>query len=293
MKAYGNTDIDGFEFTLNAIYGCPEAGIFFHQDNYSSDGITISSNYTWLGYLRLGYPLGNGGHSNAIFGYNYIVDNHAAAPLYVADGWRNIWFTNNTVMNMTERYVWSLERFGETSGDLTSHHIDFNTYYSTNYGIYGSGQFATNESNLTFDAWRGTVRGDTNSTVSYIWPSDNVVSVFQPSEDSNFLHVVVYNWASNSTLSTNIGSWFSSGDSLQIFDAQEIPISYTNFTYSGGEVSLDLTRTNIATMNGGKFADRAESWTGFDPRFRTFVIYRTGSGGEDPSAADVVRIYSN
>lgn len=77
MKAYGNTDIWKFTFRNQICAENAEAGIFFHQDNYGSTNLTIDSNYLWRNGsgIRIGYPLGNSGHSNAVVTGNYVVDN--------------------------------------------------------------------------------------------------------------------------------------------------------------------------------------------------------------------------
>jgi hypothetical protein len=102
------------------------------------------------------------------------------------------------------------------------------------------------------------------------------VNAFSPSLDSDFVHVSVFNWPTNSTTTVNLSEYFPAGARLSIYDAQNIPNAYTNLTFSGSTVTLDLTRTNRSTMLG-TFTNPAITWTGFDPRFRAFVIYRETS----------------
>lgn len=278
MKAYGNTDIWKFRFKNQICAENAEAGIFFHQDNYGSTNLTIDSNYLWHNGsgIRIGYPLGNSGHSNAVIVNNYAVDNgYSAYPFYLVDGWANTTWSNNVGVSLVDRYVWNLEVSGETGGNTASHHMDFNTYYSTNTGGFGSGNFFIKESGYTLAQWQGQILGDTNSSFIYSTPASNSIYIFRPSTDTSFVHVSVFNWTNATSIQADLSSYFGRGSILSVYDAQNIPNAYTNFAYSGGSVPLDLSLTNRATMTG-TFSQRSDTWTGFDPRFMAFVIYKTG-----------------
>lgn len=283
FKAYGNTDIWGFRFVNNINAHNAEAGVFYHLDNYGSDGVVITNNYLWRNGtgIRLGYSLGNGGHSNAVVANNYVVDSgYASLPFYQVDGWtRNTW-TNNIGVSLLDRYVWQMELSGETSGSVSSHTIDYNTYYGTNTGGYGSGPFSVNETGRTIEQWRGDVLGDTNSTYTSGVPAASVAYVLRPSTDTNFVHVTVFNWQTNAVQAVNLGSYFAPGAHLAVYDAQNIPTACSNLIYAGGSINLPLTLTNRAAMQG-TFSQRSE-WAGFDERFRAFVIY------EMPAALNTV-----
>jgi len=279
MKAYGNQDIWGFTFRNQISVDNNEAGLFFHQDNYGSTNLIMDSNYLFQNGgvgLRVGYPLGNGGHSNAMIINNYVVEDDGY-PFYQVDGWTGNTITNNIGVRLTQRYVWLLEVFGETEGDIASHTIDYNKYYSENSGGIGANPFQIKETPVDFTSWKSQVNGDNNSTWEYGVPTGMVVRAFSPSTDTRFVHVAVFNWNSSTNTTVNLNSYYSSGDSLKIYDVQELPTSYTNFTYSGGSVTLDLTRTNIAPILGD--LNQRGPWTGFDSRFRAFVILKTASGG--------------
>jgi uncharacterized protein YodC (DUF2158 family) len=273
MKAYGNTDIWGFRFLHNICVQNPEAGVFYHQDNYPSAGVTVVSNYMWTGSpIRIGYPLGNGNHSNAVVAGNYVVSTNYL--FYQTDGWVNCTWTNNVGVKLSDRYPWFLEAYGETNGIIGSHHIDNNVYCVTNYGITGANPFQIKESYYSFGAWQALIHGDTNSVFAYTCPTNLTLFAFRPSTDSNFVHVAVYNWSRQDQTWLDLRSFFQKGDGLSVYDAQDIPNAYTNLVYSGGSVALDLTRTNRARMLGSYPDFGTNVWSGFDPRFRAFVIYR-------------------
>jgi hypothetical protein len=270
MKAYGNTDIWGFNFTRNIVAHCNEAGLFYHQDNTGSEGLTFDRNYVWEGTtgLRLGYPLGNGGHTGAVVTDNYIVEDTASAPLYVADGWTGMVYARNTAVNLGSGYVWALERSGELNGDVASHTINSNTYWQATAG----NAFHIKETVKTFAQWKADTTEDANSTFTQGLPTDLVGYSFHPTYDPNFVHVVVFNWPEDATATVDLSGAFNNGDALEIFDAQNIPTAYTNFTYTGGNVTLNLALTDTAAMLG-TFDGR--TWEGFDGRFRAFVVHRT------------------
>lgn len=289
MKAYGNTDIWKFTFDQNICAENNEAGIFFHQDNYASTNLTVRSNYVFRNGtgVRIGYPLGNGGHSNAVVVDNYSVDyGHSSYPFYFVDGWRRVTFTNNVGVSLLDRYVWFLEVFGEASGDVASHTMFGNRYFGTNYGLYGAGQFGIKETSYTLANWKTATGTDTDATHTYAMPTGLDSYVFRPSEDSNFVHVAAFNWPlSNSVTISLSGMGFNTGDQLQVFDAQNIPSAYKTEIYQGQPISLDLTLTNLAQMKG-QFGGRS-AWSGFDQRFRAFVIYRSDFASGTPTASRI------
>lgn len=296
IKAYGNTDIWGFRFAHNICLQTPEAGVFYHQDNYPSSGVTVTSNYMWCNIpVRLGYSLGNGNSSNAIVAANYAVSTSQTAGnvFYQADGWFNNSWTNNVGVDLVNRYPWFMEVFGETAGDITSHHIDYNAYHATNTGSIGTNPMLIKETGYSFANWQAQIHGDTHSTFGYAFPSELVKYVFRPSSDTNFVHVAVFNWPTNASTTVDLSAYFPAGSNLKVYDAQDIPNAYTTFVYQGSAiVSLDLKRTNIAGMIGA-FPDYAGTniWSGFDPRFRAFVIYRDGevkTGIKPPEALRIV-----
>lgn len=276
MKAYGNTDIWGFKFLNNIVVDCGEGGIFYHQDNYGSKGVQIISNYVWGSHpgIRLGYPLGNGGHSNAVVVGNYVAEYET--PFYVVDGWANISWSNNVGVNLLHKYVWLLEDNGETNGNIKSHQFNKNAYWAKDYSPYHGEPFSIKAQPHSFENWKSTLAGESESTFSFGDPGKVEVFAFNPSFDKDFVHVAVFNWLTNATANVDLANFFKSGDKLRIYDAQNLPRAYTNFVYDGGNVSLNLNLTNRVEMLGS-FSSAASAWPGFDARFRAFVIHRFGS----------------
>lgn len=258
LKAYGNTDIWGFRFYHQICAENNEAGIFYHLDNYGSVGVKFIENFIWGGRpgLRIGYPLGNGEHQNAIVTDNYVVDD--SKTFYAVDGWSRMTFTGNVGVNLEPgAAVWFLEVLGETSGDLKSHTMANNRYYSA---VGTQKAFAINETVRDFPSWKQLTGQDANSTWSTGTPTELKSFVFRPSRDPDFVHIAVYNWLEAGETSVDLSTFFESGDRLSIYDAQAIPKAYSSINYNGGSVKLDLTRTQLAPMSGS-FGKRV--WSGF------------------------------
>lgn len=282
-KAYGNTDIWGFRFARNFDALNNEAGIFFHQDTYGSTNFAAVSNMTFRNAtgIKVGYQLGNSGHSNAIVERNYMVeDGNPNFPFVLLDGWRNVSFSNNTLVAISNRYLAYWEITGETNAAMDSHHMGGNYYFATNTGGYGNWNFSITNNSFLFSAWTNAVGTDADATFAYNMPQSNTNWVLRPSSDTNIVNVICYNWTGASSESIDLSSYFATYQRLQIFDAQNVPTTtnntaFTNFIYSGGSISLPLTLTNRAEMLG-VFTNRSEVWTGMDTRARAFVVQALG-----------------
>jgi hypothetical protein len=266
-------------------------GLFYDVHDAPSHGIQIVSNYVWAartGSVDVDVAIGlgtdrnhDGGGTNVIIADNYLAAGNE--DFEAVDGWKQLTVTNNTaVLLWSASYnntpwvplIWQLGGTQNTNDWIHSYNFDFNTYYTRVQTIYPPFMyFVTNVLNACyFTNWQ-TAEGEANSTYTVGLPTNVVVNAFAPSTDSNFVHVVVFNWPTNATTTVDLSSYFKAGNTLRIYDAQNIPTAYTNFIYAGGAVALDLTRTNIAEM-WGTFTNPPMTWTGFDPRFRAFVIYR-------------------
>lgn len=281
MKAYGNQNINGFSFKRNIVFSAYEGGIFYHQDQVDSQGFQSISNYVWDGGasgLRVGYQLGNANPSNAVIAGNYVVETGNGRAMGIEDGWFNLAITNNTFVAADYRAIISLETQGNQTNFITTHDWDYNTYFAGADTGFGQHSFAAGtNSGMTFQTWTNTIADDVHSTLTTGAPPATVSFAFAPSTDTNFVHVAVFNWPTNATTTVDVSGYIPNGKRLYIYDAQNIPTAYTNFIYNGGDVTLELGLTNYAPMLG-VFGDcagdcRDDVWSGFDPRFRAFVLY--------------------
>lgn len=288
MKAYGNENINGFNFTENIVAETREGGIFYHQDQVDSEGFQMRSNYVWNGDsgLRVGYQLGNANPSNAVIIGNYVVDTNTA--ISIVDDWKFVTLTNNIFVNPYQRHIFSLGVPADSGSNIATHTMYGNSYYAGAYTGFGTNSFQIREVQKTLTEWRTETTEDADSTLTVGNPGTTDVRMFNPSTDANFVHIAVFNWPTNSTTTVNLSAYFPSGALLDIYDAQDIPNAYTNLTFGGSTVALDLTRTNRASMLGTFSSEGA--WGGFDPRFRAFVVHRRYSAYSTANSATVGRI---
>lgn len=266
------TNVWDFQFRYNIVALAHQGGIWGRQDDLGWAGIKIETNCFWhnANSIRLGW-VGNGPHTNAVVVGNYGVDGDVL--LWMRDGWLQCTITNNTWVNLTNRYLVSLEKSGEVNGDVTSHTINWNTYSATNTGPFGAGQFGIKELGYVFADWKTATTEDGDSTCTYVLPTENVIRVFQPSTDPNFVHVAVYNWANSASATVDLSAYFAANDRLDIYDAQNIPVVCSSVVFDGSSpVTLPLNLTDKAAMLGS--FPELEAWNGFDPRFRAFVIHK-------------------
>lgn len=275
MKAYGNRQITNFTFRWNAVAEQNEAGIFYHTDQEDSHGVNVISNYVWKGGpagLRIGYQLGNANPSNAVLIGNYIVDTNA--PLSFTDDWSYTTVSNNIFINWWRRIVASIGVPPDTGAGTNTWYMGGNKYYGGSYTGFGAESFAILQSQRTFSEWTNNLGGrDVDSTLTLGDPGTTDVRVFRPSTDTSFVHIVVFNWPTNSSTTADISSLVPIGSKLTLYDAQNVPTSFSNLTYNGGSIDLPLALTNRAPM-WGTLTNKAESeFLGFDPRFRAFIVY--------------------
>lgn len=285
MKAYGNDNINGFNFTHNITANNGAAGIYYHQDKADSQGVNILTNFLWQNSIGLGYQLGNANPSNAVIVGNYSSSDNPNGNFAIEDGWAHCIITNNTFVNPVYQGLIQMESSGQTN-HVGAHIWDYNRYYAGASHAYGYWSFMIGGSVFPWIDWTNRINGDTHSSFVSSSPPPTVIFAFRPSTDTNFVHVAVYNWETNATATVNLSAYFPVGAQLSIYDAQNIPNAYTNVTFGGSTVTLDLTRTNRATMLG-TFSHRSDSWTGFDSRFRAFVVYRYGDRLSPPSNLQV------
>ena len=274
--------VEDFRLTNNIIAETKSHGILFQQKHDPCEGVNIVSNFVFMGMpsgpgVTMGndlYADGWNGTNANVFG-NYIVGHLKGLSLRAH--WQDIAVSNNIICRLglygdgssdqaTEYNTISVEASAATNSP--TYRFGGNAYYSPsdlalNYSTYG---------NSGLDEFTNTT-SDVSSSYSNALPTGLDVFVVQPSSDSNFVHVAVFNWQTNASASIDLSDYFDVGSRLIVYDSQNVPTAYTNLTYNGDDLLLPLTLTNRAEMLG-EFTSWTSSWTGFDPRFRAFVVYR-------------------
>lgn len=274
-----------FTFTGNMIYESLQFGLDYYSKEDQPDAVTYSSNYVFSPTVGVAAYLGTDTTPDmnyTVAKRGYITNNYFVGSLkglVLTDHWTNVTVTGNTIMNMGS--------FGDGQSGFVSEYnvmaidstapiqtptyvMSGNAYYtdaSTTYDFIYAG------TNVSFAALMSIV-GDSTSTYSIGYPTSNAVYVVRPSTDTTFAHVAVYNWQTNSSQVVDLTGVFAGGDSIDIYDAQNIPTAYTNVIFGGTSITLDLSLTNYVPMIG-VYTNVANAWAGFDPRFRAFVLHKT------------------
>lgn len=279
MKAYGNPPIWDFNFTYNDIYGCDEGGIFINQDDspmrLPNPPIRITRNTIVKGGhlaqtagIRFGYQTHPAVGSNGVIAFNRVVE--MAQPLQTIGGWAHLTVKSNLFVNMDSKFKVYLDLAGEGSIP-NSHFFDYNQYYYTNTG---SVDFKILDVVKNQAQWLSETGGDANSTFNPNFPSGIDSYVYQPSYDSNFVHVSTLNWNGAATTSVDISPYFNPGDVVEIIDVQNMPQAYVTNTISGPNITLDLLRTDKRAMLGAFTITKTDTWNGLDPFVRYFILHR-------------------
>jgi subtilisin-like proprotein convertase family protein len=279
MKMYGNPPSWDPLFDGNFVTDGDEAGIFVNQDDspmrLPNPSARIVNNVIWkgghegqIGGIRLGYQTHPATGSNAVIVANYVVER--AFPLSIVGGWGWNTVKSNTFINLYDKFKVYNDLSGE-GGFPTTHFFDWNQYYFTNTG---SVDFKIADVVKSTSQWQADMAGDSNSTFTAGFPASNYTKVVQPSSDSNFVHVAHVNWTGASSVNVDISLYFSPGDRVRIYDAQNMPVAYATNTISSSTIALDLTLTNRMEMLGSFTNTKTNQWLGFDPQLRFFVLYR-------------------
>lgn len=269
-------------------YACPYAGHNYYSKNEQPATYYFLNNYVFNEgntYDQNGPGAKVGDNTYPGNHQAYIQDNWLVGGLkglLIQAKWTNLTVTGNKVLYTgapgdggsgfaTEYVVIALE--ATDPGFTPNYTIGANTYYvdaasAHDFQYWGSPK--------TYAQWTAS-SGDSGSTFNTDFPTDLWQDAFTPSTDSNFVHVAVFNWPQQASTTVDLSSFFTVGSVLSIYDAQNIPTAFTNITYQGGSVTLPLNLTDHAEMLG-EFPTIDTPWDGFDPRFRAFVIYKSGTG---------------
>lgn len=281
------TGLVGFSVTNNIAVAMPLGGINMENNDAPTYGINIVSNYCWSEVvggvaMQLGYDWwGLGTHPTSYGNSNVVVIGNTAVGtlkgLNIDNQAKDVTVLSNTVVRLgaygdggsaqaTEYQIISVESKPATNSPAYS--FSGNSYFAPSDTDYNLRYWGTGE---TFTAWQ-TILTDAGASYSTTLPTQVVSYASRPYTNLDFVHVVVFNWPTNATTSVDLSAFFTSGDRLYLYDAQNIPTVFTNFVYGGGTVELPLGLTDRAPMTV-EFDD-TPAWTGFDPRLRAFVIYR-------------------
>lgn len=171
---------------------------------------------------------------------NYMVSNNVT---FAPKNFEDLLITGNSIYLRpgTAQALVSLEQ-----NNKVSYTIDNNNYY-------GDERFTVDPGGtggiMSYAEWQS--RGyDANGTFSASAPPDSY-AVRPNAYQAGRANIAVYNWSGQSNVSVDVSNVMASGDTYEVFDAQNIfgsPIA--TGTYNGTSISIPMTSTTIAPVVG-------------------------------------------
>ncbi|QQS41989.1 MAG: VCBS repeat-containing protein [Acidobacteriota bacterium] len=239
---------------------------------YHPEGVTSAS-----GNMRAGYISENG--QNLTITDNYIMGGDGALSV---TGFNNAVVTGNQLFaarymvsfrspSGVGNYVWNNNRYYDLASPGAGN-VPYSYTYNNSTNRYGGG-------NLTFDdpgnsvgrGWKQWTGFDTSSTYSRNRPSGHHVFVRPNQYQSGRATIVIYNWASQPSLSVDLSSaGLTPGQRFEIRNVQDYFSSpvLSNQTYNSGmSVDLHLTNLSVATPIGLGFTPASTC-----PKFCVFEV---------------------
>jgi hypothetical protein len=235
------------------------------------DEIVIQNNYFYGNELKGALGIGGDRAKDLIFRDNYV--SHLSRFKY----WATATVTGNTFVRDTSM----IELYTTVDATSLPYNWEKNTFHSrelkyTPFGYYKSG---SSGKGLSFGGWQQTTRFDDASTYVKARPTGAKVFVrpnqYQPGRG----HVTVFNWNLSSTVSVDVGSILSSGQSYEVRNAQNYFASpVLTGTYNGSPLNIPMNGLSAATPVG------LSTPPSTGPEFNVFVV-QAMSSATAPAAA--------
>jgi hypothetical protein len=243
----------------------------YDNPNMQLGGTVIADNDTVTNNMLYFSPGVSSANGNARIGYSTTANGTAqVANNYVAGGtqvldlgyWSNLTVASNTFLGS------SLMLVQHDVNTPTTQHWSSNTHYrdptATAWQFSGA---------KTFSAWQTAV-GAATDAASATLPGANWVFVRPNKYESGRANIVVYNWASLSSIAVDVSTvGLASGDHYQVRNVQDIfgtPVA--SGTYDGsGTISIPMGGVNPPQPIGGSFQPLHKT----GPLFDVFVLTRS------------------
>ena len=230
----------------------------------NADNIVFKNN---MGYLQPGsstltqVQLGrDGSNGTIVVSGNYM-------PLGLAfNNWSTPSFSGNVFAPQNSDDAVNLQQSGIISATW-----DNNTYSGPSTGSH----FLRNTTSYTRSGWRSATRFDSNSTDAIGTLSGTKVFVRPNRYESGRAHIVVYNWANQSTVAADVSSVLAVGTRYEVRNAQDYfapPV--LSGTFDGQPLQLPMTGLTVAKPTAALLKAPA---TG--PTFNAFVLRSLSSTG--------------
>lgn len=219
---------------------------------YYSPGVTSSNN----GNIRIGYS--STANGTAVVRNNYV----AGGTLTLDVGyWSNLTVQTNTLVAPTVVLA------QHDPNSPTTQHWSGNTHYHD--PTAQAWQFTG--TSYTFSGWQGAI-GATDAASATL-PNGTQVIVRPNLYEPGRANIIIYNWASLSTVPVPVGSILNSGDTYVVRNVQDLfgtPVASGTYT-GGGSISIPMGGVTPPQPIGGSF--KPLNKTG--PAFDVFVLRRS------------------
>jgi hypothetical protein len=237
----------------------------------SADRITFLNNngYHSPGYVRqentmvvdMGYAWGKVNNGTCTFQGNYI-----AGAVSKFSGWTNLIATDNTFALLGN----SIQFTPSTTG-AKKYTVDRNSYYMT-----GATPFYLSGVKQTFASWKTATGYDAKSALTAGRPSGAQIFVRKNAYENNRAHIVVFNWALNSSVPVDVSGVLQLGAAYELRSVQNFfgsPV--LRGTYDGRPLSVPMNNLPVAKPAG------VATPPATGPEFNAFVLVPAAGAAGD------------
>ena len=233
-----------------SIDGSKAVGIEVGGTNLGGENVFIENNSVWqtINSRGAGIQAGYIGPSKNVDVLNNTISGGYPAlrvlnMLTNSSVYGNFIYSNNNAVSYSK----------STNGDGAFEVWNNNTYFQDPNTMLG---FANDNGDYysTWESWKNNHRTfDTNSSFSRTIPGSNIINIYPNKYDDDRAHVAIYNYEKLSTVNLDLSDIFEPGDSLVIYDVENIlngkPIIKT--IYNGNIISLPVNSTSEINVNPG------------------------------------------
>jgi hypothetical protein len=248
----------------------------------ADSGNTITENMSFFaptqdyGFVNIGQytPASNLIVTNNVFvgGYVAVAVEGVAGP-FVLTG-------NKIYTRPTAAHEITLGQYANQT-PLAGYTWDNNQYFGLNVFFRGTydGSSESGGSLLSFAQWQANTKFDAHSTFASSAPSGTWIYVRPNKYEPKRANITIYNWGQTPSVTVDLSSVLSVGDSYVIRDAQNFyGPAVVSGTYSGPAISIPMIGLKKAQPEG--FAAPAHT----APSMGTFVLQGTSASSPQPSS---------
>lgn len=246
----------------------------FYVGDGAYDDITITNNYLYHPIWADGTNLSVGNRDG---GQNVVItDNHVIGgnPTFLHHSWAQTTVTGNTIYGRDVEAPIDPMRIVDLDppgGIIPSAYIwDNNRYFNFSnmqFNLTGPNGY---DNLMNFAAWRLATGLDQNSQYTLGQPTGVEVFLRPNQYDSGRAHIIVYNWAAQSTVTVNVSSVLPAGARFEVRNVQDyFGAPVLTGTYNGQQLVLPTSGLSVERPIGYDFTP---AHTG--PEFNAYVLLR-------------------